>query len=58
MATNLEKLINLAKNVQRSPADDEKQRRSFAFGNTKIENERVTREMVDQMAEGLKLKHG
>jgi hypothetical protein len=32
-------------------ADD---RRSFAFGNTKIENDLITREMVDKQAEAHK----
>ncbi|MGO8920773.1 MAG: hypothetical protein ACLQJR_33180 [Stellaceae bacterium] len=27
---------------------------SFAYGNTKIENERVTRRMVDEQADALK----
>jgi hypothetical protein len=34
-----------------SPADKEEQRRSFAFGNANIENERVTRETVNKQAE-------
>jgi len=29
----------------------EEQRRSFAYGNTKIENDRITREMIDEAAE-------
>lgn len=32
------------------PDDREAQRRSFAYGNTKISNERITREMVDEAA--------
>jgi hypothetical protein len=29
----------------------EEQRRSFAYGNTAIENTRITRELVDQVAD-------
>ncbi len=34
-----------------SGAEKEAQRRSFAYGNAHIENDRVTREMVDRAAE-------
>jgi hypothetical protein len=34
-------------------ADREAQRRSFAYGNTHIENERITRATIDQAAEAL-----
>jgi hypothetical protein len=37
-----------------SAREFEEQRRSFAYGNTKIENERITREMIDERAEELK----
>jgi len=36
-----------------SPEEQEEQRRSFAYGNTKIENDRITRETVNQEAEKL-----
>lgn len=32
-------------------AEREEQRRSFAYGNTNIENERVTRRVVDEQAD-------
>jgi len=35
-------------------AQKEEQRRSFAYGNTKIENDRITRKMVNEQAETLK----
>jgi len=44
-------LLEHAKRVQMSPEQKEAQRRSFAFGNANIENEAVTREMVDEAAE-------
>jgi hypothetical protein len=34
-----------------TPEEQEAQRRSFAYGNAHIENERVTREMVDDAAD-------
>jgi hypothetical protein len=57
MGTELQKLLDAAKNVQPSDREKEAQRRSFAYGNTKIENSRITRELVDQEAEILKTKH-
>ena len=54
MTNDVEKLVKLAKNVPETPADREKQRRSFAYGNTAIENPRITREMIDAQAEALK----
>ena len=38
-----------------SPVELEEQRRSFAYGNTSIENEHVTREVVDKAAEDLRV---
>jgi hypothetical protein len=46
-----DELIARAKTVPMGPAEAEVQRRSFAYGNAKTENERVTREMVDRAAE-------
>ena len=34
-------------------AQMEEQRRSFAYGNTKIENDDITRETIDREAEAL-----
>jgi len=50
----LERLIDAAKRRIFPEAEREAQRRSFAYGNTKIENSRITRETVDQQAEKLK----
>lgn len=49
----LERLLTAAKTAPMSPKHKEAQRRSFAYGNTKIENERISREMVDREAEKL-----
>jgi hypothetical protein len=46
-----EKLLNEAKRATLSKADAEAQRRGFAYGNAKTENDRVTREMVDRAAD-------
>jgi hypothetical protein len=54
MADKLSTLIEKARAVRMSSKDWEEQRRSFAYGNTKIENDRITRQMIDQEAEALK----
>ncbi|HXC12838.1 MAG TPA: hypothetical protein VNV39_08345 [Stellaceae bacterium] len=54
MKDKLVVLIDKARSVRMSPEDQEEQRRSFAYGNTKIENDLITREMVNQVAEELK----
>jgi len=54
MSRELENLLAAAKKHPLTPAEKEEQRRSFAYGNTKIENARITREMVDKEAERLK----
>lgn len=41
-----------------SAEEAEEQRRSFVYGNCKIENEYVTRSMVDQVADELAAKRG
>lgn len=52
----LEMLLEAAKNLKMTPEQKEEQRRSFAFGNTNIENARITRETVNQEAEALNRK--
>ncbi len=56
MTENLEKLLAAAKKVPFTSAEKEEQRRSFAYGNTNIENSRITRQMVDDEAEKLASK--
>jgi len=53
MAEELKKLIELARKVEMTPQEHEQQRRSFAYGNTHFENERITKETVDRAAEGI-----
>jgi hypothetical protein len=51
--TNLGDLLELARHVTVSEEERETQRRSFAFGNTNIENQRITRDTIDRAAEQL-----
>jgi hypothetical protein len=54
MTNQLDRLFDLARNVEMTAAQREAQWRSSAYGNTKIENERITRTMVDEVAEMMK----
>jgi hypothetical protein len=51
MPEELKKLVDLAKSVEPTGAQKEQQRRSFAYGNTRIENPLITRELIDEQAE-------
>ena len=53
MTDALQQLIEAARHTPFPEEDREAQRRSFAYGNTHIENERITREMIDEEAEAL-----
>lgn len=46
MTKELQELIERARKIEMTQDQLGEQRRSFAYGNTHIENERVTREMV------------
>ena len=54
MTKKLTALIERARAVKMTGEQREKQRRSFAYGNTKIENDLVTRAMVDEQADAQK----
>lgn len=56
MDEKLEYLLEQAKKVEMTPAEQEEQRRSFAYGNTKIENDLITRKMIDEAAERIAKK--
>jgi len=58
MNEKLATLTEMARSVRMSRRESEEQRRSFAYGNTKIENDRITREMVNERAEALKRSDG
>jgi hypothetical protein len=53
MTDELKGLIEAAKKAQPTPRHREQQRRSFAYGNGALENELITREMIDREAEKL-----
>jgi hypothetical protein len=54
MTNRLQELLDEARKNVSTSQEKEEQRRSFAYGNTKIENSRITRETVDQEAESLR----
>jgi hypothetical protein len=53
---SLDYLLEMARSVKMTPAEQERQRRSFVYGNTAIENKLITRKMVDEQADKLKLQ--
>jgi hypothetical protein len=53
MTDHLKKLLEAAKTAKPTPAQLEQQRRSFVYSNTHLENEMITREMLDREAERL-----
>lgn len=53
MGEELKKLIEVAKRITPTAEHREEQRRSFAYGNTAFENNRITREMVNEQADKL-----
>ncbi len=54
MSGELARLLEMAKRAEMTPEQVEEQRRSFAYGNTRIENENITRETVDRAADSMK----
>ena len=53
MSEELQRLLEKARRVVVSSSEAERQRRSFAYGNTHFENERITKELVDKEADEL-----
>lgn len=47
----LQKLLDLVRDYEMTPEEHEAQRRDFAYGNVKLSNPEVTREMVDEVAD-------
>lgn len=58
MGDELKKLVEAARRVRMTGDEQEEQRRSFAYGNAGLENDRITRKMVDEQAEKLKAEDG
>lgn len=46
MTKELQELVDRTRKIEMTPSQLREQRRSFAYGNTHIENNRITREMV------------
>lgn len=53
MTDALKELLEAAKTAKPTQEQREEQRRSFVYGNTHLENELITREMVDREAESV-----
>jgi hypothetical protein len=51
---DLDHLISEASKHQMTPAEKDAQVRSFAYGNTKLSNDRITRGDIDRAADKLK----
>jgi hypothetical protein len=49
MGKELEALVQQARQIEMTPERLREHRRSFVYGNTHIENERITREMVAEV---------
>lgn len=48
MTDLLQALVERARKITMNPAELREHRRSFVYGNTYIENEQITRDMVDE----------
>ena len=53
-AKDLEQLVNQARTIEMTPEHREAQRRSFVYGTTKLENEYITQELVNEVGEELR----
>ena len=53
MSEELEKLLAMAKDVTMTPDQQERQRRSFAYGNARIENDQITWDQIDSAADSI-----
>jgi len=58
MPKKLESLIERARAVKMTAQQKEAQRRSFAYGNSKIENNRITRRSINNAANQMAVQGG
>ena len=58
IAMDLQDLLKKARNSSMSAEDRERQRQSFAYGNSNIENEKITRETIRRESEKLRASGG
>lgn len=56
MDHNLSRLIELARGVRMNDQQLNEQRNSFVYGNTKIENDSVTRQLVEEIAKDVPIR--
>jgi hypothetical protein len=49
MTKELEELVERARKIEMTPEQEAEQRRSFAYGNTHIENKDITRQLIDDI---------
>jgi hypothetical protein len=56
MDENLQQLIDLARGHQITQSEQEAQLRSFAYGNTHIENEEITKADIDRAVSSLRVE--
>jgi hypothetical protein len=56
MTKELEQLIERSKKIEMTAEQAAEQRRSFAYGNTHIENDRITRELIADLDKKLSSK--
>ena len=57
MDMTLEELIQKARTTTMTPEEREAQRQSFAYGNTKLENDRITRDTIRRASDQIKLNN-
>lgn len=53
MTKKLETMLEEARRLKMTPRQREAQRRSFVYGNTKIENDCITPKLVNEVADRL-----
>jgi hypothetical protein len=56
MAKNLEELLKIARTHKITPEERDAQVRSFAYGNTHLENEAITKTDIDNAMKSLQSK--
>ena len=60
MTKDMNELIERSRSIRMSEDDRERQRRSWAYGTAKLENEDITRELIDEAARKIErsVRHG
>jgi hypothetical protein len=54
MQESISKLVEIAKTVRMNDEQKNEQRNSFVYGNTKIENDAITKEMVEKLSQDIR----